>query len=116
MNGFAADFVKFWGFVGRIVAMATATNIFENKLHLSLQDIPGLPTSSIEAVMGAPNAIWVAVPEEVRDQVLDAYSDSLNNVWWLCLAFCRWNTTPPKANAISHHVPLGSADHAKLES
>jgi hypothetical protein len=97
---------QFWGFVGRIVGMSTATNIFENKasngvaaecfwfimltleqLRKGLGAMSTLNAEQIAEVSASPKAIWEVIPSELRDEVLDIYSSSLNNVWWLCLAF-----------------------------
>ncbi|WVQ81541.1 hypothetical protein IAT38_003665 [Cryptococcus sp. DSM 104549] len=77
---------NFWGFVGRIVSMSTATNIFNNKLRISLSSI-GLSPALEGQIAAAPKAIWTAAPAALRDAVLDGYSSSLVKVFWLALAF-----------------------------
>jgi hypothetical protein len=67
--------------------MATATNIFENKLRIGLRGVNGLSTLAAEEIQGSPNAIWTSTPEVLRDQVLNVYAHALDKVWWLCLAF-----------------------------
>ncbi|WVQ81540.1 hypothetical protein IAT38_003664 [Cryptococcus sp. DSM 104549] len=77
---------NFWGFIGRIVAMSTATNIFNNKLRASLSTI-GLPVALEAQVAAAPKAVWTAVPAELRDAVLDGYASSIVKVFWVTLSF-----------------------------
>jgi len=81
------NLLNFWGFVGRIIAMSTGTDIFQNKLRLELGALYGLPEAAAIAVEAAPNAMWTVVPDPIRNQVLDIYSSSLDKGWWLCLAF-----------------------------
>lgn len=57
-------------------------------------------------ITASPKVIWTLVPEDLKDQILEVYSDSLNNVWWLCLAFGMCHTLSKLMTAIAC---LGSA-------
>ncbi|RXK37133.1 hypothetical protein M231_05584 [Tremella mesenterica] len=82
----ATNTINFAGFLGRIVAMNTATSVFQNKLGQGLKGLTDLPVSLIAEISAAPESIWSAIPDSVRPAVLDIYSKSINNVWWYCLA------------------------------
>ncbi|OCF72452.1 hypothetical protein I204_06831 [Kwoniella mangroviensis CBS 8886] len=77
---------NFWGFVGRIVSMSVGTNIFNNKLRLNLNRLPGLSKSLVIFITTGPKAIWTQVPEKDLNSVLDVYSASIVKVFWLALA------------------------------
>ncbi|WVQ64171.1 uncharacterized protein L199_002333 [Kwoniella botswanensis] len=77
---------NFWGFVGRIVSMSVGTNIFNNKLRLNLNRLPGFSKSLVIFITSGPKAIWTQVPEKDLNSVLDVYSASIVKVFWLALA------------------------------
>lgn len=57
------------------------------QLRKGLGAMSSLNAAQIAEVSASPKAVWEVIPSELRDEVLDIYSSSLNNVWWLCLAF-----------------------------
>lgn len=57
------------------------------QLRKGLGAMSSLNAEQIAEVSASPKAVWEVIPSDLRDEVLDSYSSSLNNVWWLCLAF-----------------------------
>ncbi|WWD06477.1 hypothetical protein V865_004567 [Kwoniella europaea PYCC6329] len=68
--------------------MSVGTNIFNNKLRLNLNHLPGLSKSLVIFITTGPKAIWTPtqVPEKDLSSVLDVYSASIVKVFWLALA------------------------------
>ncbi|WWD21042.1 hypothetical protein CI109_105523 [Kwoniella shandongensis] len=74
------------GFLGRVISMSTGTNIFNNKLRQGLNTVVGLDPAIKAEIAAAPNAVWTAVPVDIRPDVLRIYSNSIVKVFWLALA------------------------------
>ncbi|ODN74642.1 hypothetical protein, variant 2 [Cryptococcus amylolentus CBS 6039] len=79
----ATNLFNFWGFVGRIVSMSTATSIFNNKLRIGLSSI-GLSEAVEVQIAAAPSAIW-ELDASQRAEVLVQYTAALVKPFWFVL-------------------------------
>ena len=78
----------FIGFMGRIVGISLAGSVFENTIQKNLlKYAPGLPAEATLAVINSAAAVWTAVPDNLRPQVLMAYTQSLRDVYICGLPF-----------------------------
>ncbi|GMK56868.1 hypothetical protein CspeluHIS016_0307080 [Cutaneotrichosporon spelunceum] len=72
----------FFGFGGRIVGLSLAGSVFENMIQVNLHKyVPDLPDELVKALTSNASALWTVVPEELRSQTLEAYSQTMRIVF-----------------------------------
>lgn len=72
----------FLGFMGRIVGISLGGSVFENLIQSNLHKYaPTLPADIVHAVVNNADAVWSVVPDDLRPQVLYAYTESLRVVY-----------------------------------
>lgn len=74
--------------MGRVVGLAIATTIFENKLHNTV-NYTALRHETKTAILASPLIMWdnsgLLSGRNLRF-MQETYADAIHNVWWLCLA------------------------------
>jgi len=89
MSLWATNVFNFWGFIGRIICLTVATNVFENKLKLSLYKVrePGMSVEIGTAILASPKAIASdIVPDTLRPTLRTLYAKAISDVWWVTTA------------------------------
>ncbi|ORX34479.1 major facilitator superfamily domain-containing protein [Kockovaella imperatae] len=78
----------FIGFAGRILGISLAGSVFENTIQTNLHKyVPDLPQQLVYAVVNSAEAVWTVIPDQLRPNVLVAYTHSLRNVYIMGVPF-----------------------------